>query len=159
MPMPEGPSLKGRLREDLTAAMRARDEVAKSTLRSVLTSISKAEVAGKAQSTLNDDQVIGVIRSELGKRKEAAEIYEKAGRDELAARERSEIEVLSPYLPPELDDDELGAIVAEEVRAARDKGIEGPRAMGAVIKAVRERVGVRAGGSRIAQAVKAALAG
>ncbi|HEX2180047.1 MAG TPA: GatB/YqeY domain-containing protein [Actinomycetota bacterium] len=152
-------ALKDRLREDLTAAMRARDEVAKSTLRSVLTSISKAEVAGKSQSTLSDDQVIGVIRSELGKRREAAEIYEKAGRDELAARERAEIEVLSPYLPAELSDEELGAIVAEEVQAARDSGIDGPRAMGAVIKAVRERAGVRAEGSRIAQAVKAALAG
>jgi uncharacterized protein len=152
-------TLKERLREDLTAAMRARDEVAKSTLRSVLTSISKAEVAGKAQSTLSEEQVIGVIRSELGKRREAAEIYDKAGREELAARERSEIEVLEPYLPPELSDDELGSIVAQEVQAARDKGIEGPRAMGAVIKAVRERVGVQAEGSRIAQAVKAALAG
>lgn len=152
-------SLKERLREDLTAAMRARDEVAKSTLRSVLTSITKAEVAGKAQTTLTDDQVIGVIRSELGKRKEAAEIYDKAGRDELAARERSEIEVLSPYLPAELSDEDLGAIVAEEVMAARENGVEGPRAMGAVIQAVRERVGVQAEGSRIAQAVKATLAG
>lgn len=157
--MTEGTPLKDRLREDLTTAMRARDEVAKSTLRSVLTSISKAEVAGKAQSTLSEEQVIGVIRSELGKRREAAEIYEKAGRDELAARERSEIEVLSPYLPPELSDEELESIVAQEVSAARDKGIGGPRAMGAVIKAVRERVGVQAEGSRIARAVKAALAG
>ncbi len=152
-------SLKERLREDLTAAMRARDEVAKSTLRSVLTAITKAEVAGKQQTTLTDDQVIGVIRSELGKRKEAAEIYDKAGRDELAARERSEIKLLSPYLPAELSDDDLGAIVAEEVLTARENGVEGPRAMGAVIKAVRERVGVHAEGSRIARAVKAALAG
>jgi uncharacterized protein YqeY len=152
-------SLKERLRQDLTAAMRARDEVAKSTLRSVLTAITKAEVAGKQQTTLTDDQVIGVIRSELGKRKEAAEIYDKAGRDELAARERSEIEVLSPYLPAELSEEDLGAIVAEEIQTAHENGVEGPRAMGAVIKAVRERVGVQAEGSRIAQAVKAALAG
>ncbi|HEU4866548.1 MAG TPA: GatB/YqeY domain-containing protein [Actinomycetota bacterium] len=152
-------SLKERIREDLTAAMRARDETAKATLRSVITAISKAEVSGKQQSTLNDDQVIGVIRSELGKRKEAAEIYDKAGRDELAAQERSEAEILSTYMPEEIGDEALAAIVAEEVANARNAGIEGPRAMGAVIKAVRERVGAAAEGSRISQVVKAALAG
>jgi uncharacterized protein YqeY len=151
-------SLKERIREDLTAAMRARDDTAKATLRSVITAITKAEVAGKQQTTLNDDQVIGVIRSELGKRKEAAEIYDKAGRDELAAQERSEAEILSVYMPEEIGDDELAAIVAEEVANARNAGIEGPRAMGAVIKAVRERVGATAEGSRISQVVKAALA-
>jgi uncharacterized protein YqeY len=152
-------SLKERIREDLTAAMRARDETAKATLRSVITAISKAEVSGKQQSTLNDDQVIGVIRSELGKRKEAAEIYDKAGRYELAAQERSEAEILSTYMPEEIGDEALAAIVAEEVANARNAGIEGPRAMGAVIKAVRERVGAAAEGSRISQVVKAALAG
>jgi len=151
-------SLKDRVREDLTAAMRARDEVAKSTLRSVLTAISKAEVSGKQHSTLSDDQVIGVIRSELDKRKEAAEIYATAGRDELASRERAEAEVLAPYMPPELSDEDLEAIVAEELAIARKAGVEGPRAMGVVIKAVRERVGARAEGSRISQAVKSALA-
>ncbi|HEX2054729.1 MAG TPA: GatB/YqeY domain-containing protein [Actinomycetota bacterium] len=149
--------LKDRIREDLTAAMRAKDEVAKSTLRSVLTAISKAEVSGKAQTTLSDDQVIGVIRSELGKRKEAAEIYAQAGRDELASRENAEAEVLAPYLPAEMGAEELSAIVAEEIDRVRGGGVEGPRAMGAVIKAVRERVGARAEGSRIAQAVKAGL--
>lgn len=151
-------SLKERIREDLTAAMRAKDETRKATLRSVITAISKAEVSGKVQTTLTDDQVIGVIRSELGKRKEAAEIYDQAGRDELAARERSEAEVLYPYLPAEIGDEALAAIVAEEVANARSTGIEGPRAMGVVIKAVRERVGAAAEGSRISQVVKAALA-
>jgi uncharacterized protein YqeY len=150
-------SLKDRIREDLTAAMRARDEVAKATLRSVLTSITKAEVSGKEQVTLSDDQVIGVIRSELGKRKEAAEIYDNAGREELAARERSEAGILIPYLPAEIDDQVLAEVVAEEVSRAQSSGIEGPRAMGVVIKAVRERVGASAEGGRIARAVKAAL--
>ncbi|CAN5738490.1 GatB/YqeY domain-containing protein [soil metagenome] len=151
-------SLKQRLREDLTAAMRASDGTAKSTLRSVITSISKAEVSGKEQTTLSDDQVIGVIRSELGKRKEAAEIYDNAGRDELAARERAEARILSVYMPEEIGDEALAAIVAEEVSNARSAGIEGGRAMGAVIKAVRERVGATAEGSRISQLVKSALA-
>lgn len=151
-------SLKERIRDDLTAAMRAKDETAKATLRSVITAISKAEVSGKQQTTLSDDQVIAVIRSELGKRKEAAEIYDQAGREQLAARERAEAGILSAYMPEEIGDEALAAIVAEEVANARSAGIEGPRAMGAVIKAVRERVGATAEGSRISQVVKAALA-
>ena len=150
-------SLKDRIRQDLTAAMRARDETAKSALRAVLTAISKAEVSGKQQVELSDDQVIGAIRSEVAKRKEAAEIYENAGREELAARERAEAEVLAPYLPAELSEEALALIVDEELAKARGSGIEGPRTLGVVIKAVRERVGAQAEGSRIAQAVKSAL--
>jgi uncharacterized protein YqeY len=149
--------LKDRLREDLTKAMRSRDELRRAALRMVLTSISKAEVAGRQLRTLSDDEVIRVIRSELGKRTEAAGIYEDAGRNELANRERAEAEALASYLPPELDDDTLKAVVEEEVARASDSGVAGPRAMGVVIKAVRARVGARAEGGRIAGAVRAAL--
>lgn len=150
-------TMKERLRQDLTAAMRSQDDLVKATLRLVLTTISKAEVSGKQQAELSDDQVVGVIRSELGKRNEAAEIYEKAGRDELALRERSEAEVLSKYLPPQMSKSALQTIVVEEVVRATQAGIQGPRAMGAVIKAVRDRVGASAEGSRIAELVKAEL--
>lgn len=137
--------------------MRAKDEVTKATLRSVLTAISKAESSGKHQSTLDEEQVIDVIRSELKKRHEAADIYSNAGRDELAERERAEAEVLTPYLPAQLNDAALGAIVGEEIEKARQNGNTGLKAMGPVIKSVRDRVGVQAEGARIAQAVKAAL--
>ncbi len=150
-------ALKDRLREDLTEAMRKRDELGRAALRMVLTSISKAEVAGQELRTLTDDEVIGVIRSELGKRREAAGIYDDAGRIELANRERAEAEVLAKYLPPELDDGALQAVVAEELRRAAGSGVSGPRAMGPVIKAVRARVGAQAEGGRIAAAVRAAL--
>jgi uncharacterized protein YqeY len=149
--------LKEQLHADLTAAMRAQDDVARSTLRMALAAITKAEVAGKEQVTLSDEQVMGVLRSEIAKRAEAADIYEKAGRAELAARERAEAAVLGPYLPAELDDAALAAVVAEEVAGAQSDGATGPRAMGQVIKAVRGRVGQQAGGGRIADAVKAAL--
>jgi hypothetical protein len=152
-------SLKERLQADLTAAMRARDEVVRSTLRIVLAGVTRAEVAGKTQVQLTDDQVLAIIRSEIRKRAEAADIYATAGRDQLADRERAEAAVLTPYLPPEASDDELGAIVGEEVASAAEAGISGPRAMGAVIKAVRGRLGSQADGARIAEAVKAALAG
>jgi uncharacterized protein len=147
-------AFKDRLREDLTAAMLARDEVAKATLRIVLTALSKAEVSGKEHSSLSDDQIVGLIRSELGKRNEAAGIYDQAGRGELAARERAEAGVLASYLPPELDNEVLERIVAEEVARAA-QGATGPRAMGVVIKAVRGRVGAQADGARIAEAVRA----
>ena len=152
-------SLKERLQADLTAAMRARDEVARATLRMALTAITKAEVAGKTQVALTDDQVLGVIRSEIRKRGEAADIYISAGRQEQADRERAEAAVLTSYLPPEATDDELAAVVREEIARAAEAGASGPRAMGVVIKAVRERLGAGANPARIAEVVKAALSG
>ena len=149
--------LKDQLRDDLTDAMRSRDELRRATLRMVLTAVSKAEVAGKQLRSLSDDEVVAIIRSELGKRNEAAGIYGDAGRLELAERERAEAEVLAAYLPPELDEQALRAVVAEEVANASGQGVSGPRVMGMVIKAVRARVGAQAEGGRIAAAVKAAL--
>lgn len=149
--------LKQRLHDDLTAAMRARDDVARATLRMALTAIAKAEVAGKQQATLTDDQVLSLLRSEISRRAEAAEIFTANGRPELAERERAEAAVLAPYLPAEISGEELAAVVAEEVASVSQQGITGPRATGAVIKAVRQRVGQSAAGGRIAEAVKAAL--
>lgn len=149
--------LKERLHDDLIEAMRARDEVRRSTLRMVLTSISTAEVAGRALRSLSDDQVVGIVRSELAKRREAADIYAGAGRTELADRERAEAKLLQGYLPPELDESTLEAVVAEEVDKARREGVTGPRATGVVIRAVRQRVGAQAEGARVAAKVKAAL--
>ena len=146
------PSLKDQLQAHLTEAIRAQNDVVRSTLRMALTAIARAEVAGETHTTLTDDQVLGLLRSEIRKRAEAADIFAAAGRDELAARERAEAEVLAPYLPAE-----LSAIVTEEVSRAEQEGLTGGRAMGSVIKAVRARVGQQAGGGRIAEAVKAAL--
>lgn len=138
--------------------MRARDELVRSTLRIVLTGVARAEVAGRTQVELTDDQVLSIIRSEIRRRAEAAHIYAAAGRDELAARERAEAAVLAAYLPPEVGDEELRAVVEEEVSRAAAAGSTGPRAMGVVIKAVRGRLGPQADGARIAEAVRGALA-
>jgi uncharacterized protein YqeY len=151
-------ALKEQLRHDLTAAMKARDEVTVRTLRMAMTAVGAAEVAGPSKVELDDDQVLGVLASEAKKRTEAAEAFDGAGRVEQAAAERAEGEVLARYLPAELGDDELDAIVAEEVAAAAGAGQSGPKAMGAVMKAVRARVGSAADGSRVAARVKAALA-
>ena len=154
----EEATIKSRLQTDLTASMKARDEVTTSTLRMLRAAITNAEVAGAAAIDLTDDQAIAVLQSEAKKRAEAAEIYEQAGRADSAAKERAELTVIERYLPAAMSDEELQAIVTEEVAAATAAGAEGQRARGQVIKAVRERVGAAADGSRIAAMVKATLA-
>lgn len=150
-------SLKTRLQDDLTLAMKANDDLTKSTVRMLLAAVMNAEVAGKEAVTLNDAQVIAVLRSEAKKRVESAEVYEQAGRTELADKEKAELSVIEKYLPAAMDEAALRAIVDEEVAVAAAGGQSGPKAMGVVIKAVKERVGDGADGAAIAAAVKSAL--
>lgn len=150
-------SLKARLQSDLTASMKARDEVSTSTIRMLRSAITNAEVAGDTAVELSDDQVIAVLQSEAKKRVEAAEVYEQAGRAESAAKERAELAVIERYLPAAMSDDELAALVDAAIAEAAAGGAEGPKAMGGVIKAVRERAGAGADGGRIAAMVKARL--
>lgn len=151
-------SVKATLKADLTTSMKARDEVTTSTLRMVLSAFTNAEVAGATAVELTDQQAAAVLRAEAKKRVEAAEVYEQNDRAAAGARERAELAVIERYLPAAMNDDQLSAIVDKEVAAARAAGLEGPKAMGGVIKAVRERVGASADGGRIAAIVKAALA-
>ncbi|CAG7571598.1 hypothetical protein FB554_3386 [Barrientosiimonas humi] len=148
--------LKARLRSDLTDAIRARDTLRTNTLRMTLSAIGNAEVAGSEARELSDDDVLKVIGKEAKKRREAAEAYDGAGRDELAATERSELAVLEDYLPKQLDDAQIDAIVAE---AVRETGATGMAQMGQVMKVVQPKVAGQAEGGRVAAAVKRALAG
>ncbi|WP_282206541.1 GatB/YqeY domain-containing protein [Kitasatospora fiedleri] len=149
-------TLKEQLQEDLTAAIKARDELRSSTLRLTLSAITSAEVAGEEKRALSDDEVQQVIGREAKKRREAATAFEGAGRAEQAARERAEGEVLAEFLPKQLTDEELAAVVAA---AVAESGASGPQGMGAVMKLVRPQVEGKADGGRVAAAVKAALAG
>lgn len=150
-------TLKDTIKADLTTAMKAREEATTSTLRMVLAAITNAEVAGDEAVTLDDNQIISVLQAEAKKRSEAAQIYADAGRAEAAAKERAELGIIERYLPAAMSEGELNAIIAEEVAKAKAAGAEGGKAMGAVVKAVRERAGSSADGARIAAAVKAAL--
>jgi uncharacterized protein YqeY len=150
-------TIKGRLQADLTTAMKSRDEVVVSTIRMLRSAITNAEVAGSEAVELDEPQVEAVLRAEAKKRAEAAEVYEQAGRAESAAKERAELAVIEGYLPAAIGDDELQAIVSEEVANAAAAGSTGPKAMGTVIKAVRERAGASADGGKIAAMVKARL--
>ncbi|MFC1404611.1 MULTISPECIES: GatB/YqeY domain-containing protein [Streptacidiphilus] len=152
-------TLKKQLQEDLTASIRARDELRSGTIRLTLSAITTEEVAGKVARELSDEEVLKVITREAKKRREAAEAFEAGGRPESAARERAEGELLAAYLPKQLTDDELDEIVATAVAEARAAGAEGPRAMGAVMKLVNPKVAGLAEGGRVAAAVRQALAG
>lgn len=149
--------LKAQLQTDLTAAMRARDELTVSTLRMALAAVINAEVAGSEAVVLSEPQVVAVLQAEAKKRAEAAEIYAGAGRAESAAKERAEQAIIERYLPAGMSDDEVAAIVAEEVAAAAAAGNTGPKAMGIVVKAVRDRTAGSADGAKIAALVKASL--
>ncbi|MET9554303.1 GatB/YqeY domain-containing protein [Streptomyces sp. NPDC006645] len=151
-------TLKSKLHDDLIAAIRARDELRSATLRLTLAAISKEEVSGKSARELSDDEVQKVIAKEAKKRREAAEAFAQGGRAEQAEREKAEGVLLDAYLPQQLSDDELGAIVAQAVGEAKAAGAEGPRAMGAVMKIVGPKVAGRADGGRVAAAVKRSLA-
>jgi uncharacterized protein len=148
-------SLKETLRADMTAAMKARAANDVATLRMVMAAVMNAEVAGTEATTLTDDQVISVLRKEAKKRAEAAEAFATAGRTDRAEAERSEQAIIERYLPAALDDAALQAIVTDEVAKS---GATSAKDMGAVVKAVRDRVEGQAEGGRIAAMVKAALA-
>jgi len=146
------------LRGDLNAAMKSRDQVTTSTIRMILSAVQVASVAGDEATDLSDAEITAVLRSEAKRRVEAAELYEQAGRAEQATSERGELAVIEKYLPAAIDDAALQAIVDEEIAVAREAGAEGPKAMGQVIKAVKDRAGDGADGGRIAGLVKASLA-
>ena len=146
--------LKDRLHDDLTTAMKARDALRTATLRMVLTAIGNEEVAGKAARALSGDEELAVVTREAKKRREAAEAFRSGGAGDRAERELAEQEVIVAYLPAQLPDDELTALVAQ---AVADSGASGPSAMGAVMKLVGPKVAGRAEGGRVAAAVRAAL--
>jgi uncharacterized protein YqeY len=147
-------SLKETLRTDLTEAIRSRDELRSSTLRMALTALTNEEVAGKESRELDDDEVLGVLAREAKRRREAAEAYDDAKRPELADRERAELVVIEGYLPSQLSDEELTAIVAEVIA---ETGAEGPRGIGLVMKGIQPKVGKRADGGRVSAEVRRQL--
>jgi uncharacterized protein len=149
-------ALKDRLRADLTTAMKSRDQVRASTLRMVLTAVTNAEVAGKQQRELSDDDIVGVLSTETKKRREAAEAFDAAGRTDSADKERAEAAVLADYLPAQLDEAEVRELVASTI-ASLGVGDDGMRAMGRVMGALQPQVRGRADGSAVAAEVRRQL--
>jgi hypothetical protein len=145
--------LKARIEQDFKAAMLGGDKKRAEILSGLKSVILYEEVAKKARDTgLSDDAIVVLISREAKKRVEAAELYKTSGAPERAQAELAEKAVIDQYLPQQLSDEELQTIIDEVVASM------GPNAqLGAVIGAVRGKVGASADGSRIALAVKTKL--
>jgi hypothetical protein len=144
-----------RISEDLTAAMRSRDQVKLGTLRMAKAALVNREVErGRA---LEDAEALQVIASLIKQRRDSIEQFEKGGREDLAARERAEIEVLATYLPPPVGPAELERAVDD---AIRETGASSPKDMGRAMKAAMARLaGAPVDGKAVSELVKRKLAG
>lgn len=148
--------LAQRMQQDLTDAMKARDEVRVATLRMAIAAVREEAVSGTQARELSDDDVEKVLRTQVKRRDEAAEAFQAAGRDEQAQRELDERSILSAYLPEEMDDDDLESLVDEALAAG---GFTEPSQMGQAMNAAMAAVAGRAEGKRVSAMVKAKLAG
>src|SRR5687768_5364301 len=146
-------TLSHRLQEDLTQAIRDCDEIRRDILRMVIAAAYNVQKA--AGRELTDDEVVAALGREVKTRRESIEAYAAAGRDEAAQREQAEIDVLSAYLPAQLDDDELASLVRE---AVDESGASSPREMGRVMAVLVPRTRGRADGKRVSAAVARELA-
>jgi len=149
-------ALKEKLQNDLTEAMRARDEVRSSTIRMVLTAIKNEEVSGKEARELSDAEVITVLSREAKKRREAAEAFEQAGAKDRADMEKAEGVVIAEYLPVQLSESEIKEMINA---AIAETGATGPQQMGLVMKSIQPKIAGRADGGVVSSLVKATLSG
>ena len=147
-------SLKEKLQNDLTSAMRARDEVRSSTIRMILTSIKNEEVSGKEARELSESEIITVLSREAKKRREAAEAFEQAGAKDRAAMEKAEGGVIAEYLPKQLSEAEIKTLIAA---AIQESGANSPAQMGLVMKSLQPKIAGKADGGTVSALVKAAL--
>lgn len=146
---------KTRLKSDLAAALRAKDETAKTNIRNMMAAITVEEVAGATARELSDAEELAVLNKEMKKRRESAEIYSEAGRPELAEKETTEANFIAGYLPAPLTPGELAAMVDEAVAGLDHEPTM--KDMGALVKAVGAKADGRAEGKEIAALVRARL--
>ena len=147
-------NLRERVNEDMKSAMKARESVRLGTLRLLLAAVKQREVDERV--TLDDAGVVAVVEKMLKQRRDSVEQYEQGGRNDLAGQEKAEMEILAGYLPQQLADADLEAIVAAAVAAA---GAKAPSDMGKVMAMVKPQVAGRADMGKVSALVKAKLAG
>lgn len=148
--------LAEQIEADLTAAMKARDQLTTSVLRLALAGIKEARVSGQGAHELSDDEVLAVLTREAKRRDEAAAAFAEGGRTESAEKERAEHAILARYLPAPMTDEELATLVDE---ALAEGGFDSPSQMGPAMKAAVAKVAGRADGKAVSALVKARLAG
>ena len=137
----------------LSQAAKDKDQLAVLTLRGIKTALTNAEIA-KNREPLADDQVIKVLRTEVKRRQEAAELYQKGGRDELAQKEQKEIEIIKKYLPAEMSDDQIRGKVKEAIGQV---SASGPQDMGKVMGLSMALLKGQADGSTVSKIVSEEL--
>ena len=145
-------SLKGQIQEDVKSAMRARDQKRLTALRLITAAIKQVEVDQRIE--MDDKAVLAVLDKMVKQRRDSLEQYKAAGRDDLAAQEQFELELISVYLPEALGEDELAALIKQ---AVADAGASSIRDMGAVMNILREQVQGRADMKAVSNAVKEQL--
>ena len=148
-------ALKERINDEMKAALLGGDRFVGETLRNLKAAILNEEVAlGKRESGLSDEEIEKVVAREVKKRGESAKLYRENDRAELAEPEEAEAEVLKKFLPEQLSEAALQAIVEQKIA---ELGASGPAAMGQVIGAVKAAVGNKANGATLAAIVKTTL--
>ena len=145
--------LRERLDEDLKAAMRQKDPLRLNTIRGLKSAVKYREI--ELMRTLDDAGILGVVASEIKRRKDAAEQYQAGNRPDLVEKEEAESRLLQSYLPQQLSATELAAKVDEVIAQV---GAQGPKDMGAVMKALLPQVQGRADGKAVSELVKQRLA-
>ena len=145
-------TLKERLTEDMKAAMRAADKERLSTIRMAQAAIKQREVDERIM--LDDAQVIAVLEKMVKQRKESVVQFEKGGRSDLAQKERAEIELLQSYLPAQLSETELDALIRDAIAAT---GATSMKDMGKVMGVVKGKAAGRADMSAVSARIKTAL--
>lgn len=150
-------NIKGQLRTDLTAAMKARDKARASTLRMVMAAISEAEVAGDTAKELTDEEILTILTREAKKRREAATAFADGGRAEQAEKESAEAAVITEYLPAQLSESEISDLVSKAIAQVGAAG-EGMKAMGKVMGVLTPQTKGRADGAAVAAEVRKQLA-
>lgn len=145
-------TLKERITEDMKNAMRAKDAKRLSAIRMLLAAMKQIEVDQRIE--LADTDVIGITEKEIKKRRESIAQYQAAKREDLAANEQFEVDVLFAYLPAQADEAEVDAVIAAAVAAA---GGTGPQVMGKVMAAVKAKLAGRADMTRVSARVKTLL--
>lgn len=145
-------SLIQQLDQDMKAAMKQKDKETLSTIRMVRSSIKKVEIDNRGE--LSDDQALEVLVREIKQRKDSLQEYEKAGREDLASKEKREIEILSAYLPAQLTEEDLLEIVK---KAIADTGASSKKEMGKVMSVVVPLTKGRADGKKVNQLVQQLL--
>jgi uncharacterized protein YqeY len=146
-------SLSEQLQADMKTAMRDGDALRRDTLRMVIAAVQNS--AKEKREPLSDEEVLAVITKQVKTRRESIKAFQDAGRDDLAAKEQSEIDVLTPYLPARLDEDEVRALVVEAVAST---GASSPKDMGRVMGALMPKVKGRADGKLVSSLVNEELA-